>query len=188
MLEHFDAYTIIYDHEPVAVEIKGSFISQKALATVPRLDKRLIQSRVEEELNQVVCYTEGQEIPHWTLDQHKHRQEFTNIIHGATEAVSAKKIKPMKPYVTEQILEDSAYRARLIKSKSREEKQAKRLDQKRAIVAWKYISHWIAGHRRPTHELLGNCEEFRTRICQRLPDTNVYQLLWHKALTARAKA
>ena len=29
VLEHFDAYTIIYDHKPVAVEIKGSLISTK---------------------------------------------------------------------------------------------------------------------------------------------------------------
>ena len=29
VLEHFDAYTIIYDHKPVAVEIKGSLISQQ---------------------------------------------------------------------------------------------------------------------------------------------------------------
>ena len=146
VLEHFDAYTIIYDHKPVAVEIKGSLISQnktKTLATVPRLDKRWIQSRVEEELNQAVCYTEWQEVPHATLDQHEHRHELTKIIHGATEAVSAKKIKPMKPYVTEEILDVSAHRARLIKSKSREEKQAKRFDQKQVIAAWKEISHWI---------------------------------------------
>ena len=31
VLEHFDAYTIIYDHKPVAVEIKGSMISSKAM-------------------------------------------------------------------------------------------------------------------------------------------------------------
>ena len=29
--------------------------------------------------------------------------------------------------------------------------------------------------------------EFTSRICQGLPDTNAYQLLWHKALKARAK-
>ena len=155
---------------------------------MPRLDKRWIQSRVEEELNQAVCYTEGQEVPHWTLDQHEHRQELMNIIHGAKEAVSAKKIKPMKPYVTEEIQEVSGRRARLIKSKSREEKQAKRLDQKRVIVAWKEIVHWIAGHRHPTHELVGNFAEFQSRNCERLPDTNVYKLLWHKAFTATAKA
>ena len=37
VLEHFDAYTIIYDHKPVAVEIEGSMTSRKALAKVPRL-------------------------------------------------------------------------------------------------------------------------------------------------------
>ena len=35
VLEHFDAYTIIYDHKPVAVEIKGSMISSKALEKYP---------------------------------------------------------------------------------------------------------------------------------------------------------
>ena len=104
---------------------------------MPRRDKRWIQSRVEEEPNQVVRFTEWQEVPHWTLDQHEHRQELTRIIHGATEAVTARKIKPRKLYVTEEILEASAHRARLIRSKSREEKQAKRLDQKRVIAAWK---------------------------------------------------
>ena len=89
---------------------RGRSFHKKALATVPRLDKRWIQSRVDEELNQAVRYTVWQEVPHWTLDQHEHRQELTKIIHGATEAVSAKKIKPMKPYVTEEILEVSAYR------------------------------------------------------------------------------
>ena len=121
---------------------------------MPRLNKRWILSRVGEELNQAVRDTEWQEVPHWTRDQHEHRQELTKIIHGATEAVSAKKIKPMKPYVTEEFLEVSAHRARLIKSKFREEKQAKRFDQKRVIAAWKEVSHWISGHRLPTHELL----------------------------------
>ena len=137
---------------------------------MPRLDKRWIQSRVEEELNQAVCYTEWQEVAHWTLDQHEHRQELTKIIHGATEAVAARKTKPRKPYVTEEFLEVSAHRARLIKSKSREEKQAKRLDQKRVIVAWKEVSHWIAGHRRPTHTsscgILRNSNREFAKDCQ----------------------
>ena len=121
-------------------------------------------------------FTEWQEVPHWTLDQHEHSQELPRIIHGATEAVTAMKIKPRKPYVTEEILEVSAHRARRIRSKSREEKQAKRFDQKQIIVAWNAVSQWIAGHRRPTHEPLGKFKEFQSRICQRLPDTNVYQL------------
>ena len=45
VLQHFDAYTIIYDHKPVAVEIKVSLMSRKVLTTIPRLDNRWIQSR-----------------------------------------------------------------------------------------------------------------------------------------------
>ena len=180
VLEHFDAYTIIYDHKLVAVEIKGSLISRKALATVPRLDKRWIQSRFEEELNQAVHFTEWQEVPHWTLDQHGHRQDLTRIIHGATEAVTAKKIKPRKPFVTDAIVEVSANRARLIRSKSREEKQATRFDQQRVIAAWKELSHWIAGHRRPTHEPLG--------IFMEIPMENLLKIANYKCLpTSLAK-
>ena len=119
-------------------------------------------------------FTEWQEVPHWTLDQHEHRQELTNIKHGATEAVTARKTKPRKPYVTEEFLEVFAHRARLTKSKSREERQAKRLDQKRVIVAWKEVSHWIAGHRRPTHEPLGNLGGIPIK---NLPKTARYQCL-----------
>ena len=46
MLEHFDAYTIIYDHKPVAVDIEGSLMSRKVLATIIRFYKIWIQSRV----------------------------------------------------------------------------------------------------------------------------------------------
>ena len=77
---------------------------------------------------------------------------MTKIIHGATEVVSAKKIKPRRPYVTDEILEVSAHRTRLIKTISREEKYAKHLDHRRVIKAWKEVSRWIAGHRCPTHE------------------------------------
>jgi hypothetical protein len=97
VLELFDAYTIIYDHKPVAVEIKGSMISSKAMEKIPRLDKRWIQTRVAEELNQAVEYAEWHQVPHWSLDQHEHRQELTKNLHAATGQVSAKKIKPMKP-------------------------------------------------------------------------------------------
>ena len=161
VFEHVDAYTIIYDHKPVAVEIKGSMTSRKALEKVPRLDKRWIQTRVEEELNQAVQYTKWQEVPHWTLDQHEHRHELTKMIHGVTEVVSAKKIKPMKPYVTDEILEVSAHGTRLINTISREEQQAKRFDQKRILIAWKEVRHRITGHRRPTRESL---EHFRIQI------------------------
>ena len=40
VLEQFDAYTIICDHKPVALEIKGSVILRKAFATVLRLNKK----------------------------------------------------------------------------------------------------------------------------------------------------
>ena len=54
---------------------------------------------------------------------------MTTIIHGVTEAVAAKRIKTRELSVTDAILEVSAHRARLIRSKSREEKQAKRFDK-----------------------------------------------------------
>ena len=103
VLEHFDDYTIIYDHKLVVVEIKGSMTSRKALSKVPRLDKRWIQIRVEEELNQAVQHAEWQDVPHWTFDQHEQRHELTKIIHEATQDVSTKKIKPIKPYVSDEI-------------------------------------------------------------------------------------
>ena len=56
----------------VAVEIKGSMISRKAIEKIPPLDKRWIQIRVEEELTQAVQFTKWQDVPHWTLDQHEH--------------------------------------------------------------------------------------------------------------------
>ena len=68
VLEQFDAYTVIYDHKVVAVEIKGSMISRKVFEKVPRLDKRWIQTRVQEELDQAVQYMQWQEVPRWTMD------------------------------------------------------------------------------------------------------------------------
>ena len=102
--------------------------SRKAMEKIPRLDKRWIQTRVAEELNQAVQYAEWQQVPHWCLDQHEHRQELTKIIHEATGQVSVKKTKPINPYVTDEILEVSAHRTRLIKTISREDKYAKHLD------------------------------------------------------------
>ena len=166
VLEHFDAYTIIYDNKPVAVEIKGSLMSCKVLATIPRLYKRWIQSRVKEDLGQALHHSEMQQVPHWSLDQHEHRHEFTKIIHEATEGVAATKVKPRKPYVTDAVLEVFIHRTRFIKSISREGKYAKHLDQRRVLRAWKEISHWIAGHRRPTHEPLESLGEFKASICQ----------------------
>ena len=126
VLEHFDAFTLIYDHKPVAIEIKGSLMFRAALSTIPRLDKRLIQSRVQEEFGQAVRYAEMQHVPHWSMDQHEHRRELTKIIHEATEGVASTKIKPRKPYATDAILEVSAHRARCNKTKHREEQPVKR--------------------------------------------------------------
>ena len=67
-----------------------------------------------------VQYAEMQQVPHWSIDQHEHRQEQTRIIHEATEGVTAIKVKPRKLYVTDAILEVSAHRKRLIKTKYRE--------------------------------------------------------------------
>ena len=64
VLENFDAYILIYDQKPVAVEIKGSIVSQDAPAKVPRLDKRWIASRDQKELGQAVEY--ASQVPHWS--------------------------------------------------------------------------------------------------------------------------
>ena len=67
---------------------------------------------------------------------------------------------------------------------SREEKYARFVDRQRVFKASQEVSKWIAGHRRPTHEPLEHFGEFKSCICQ--GDTR-YQILWHKALKARAK-
>ena len=150
VLEHLDANAIMYKHKPVAVEIKGSIMSHEAISKIPRFQKRWIKSRAQTELQQVVHYAEAQPVPHWSMGQHEHRQELTRIIHEATEGVSATKVKPMKPYVTDAILEVSSYRARLIRTKHREEQQVRRLDRKRIFAVWKEVTHWTAGHKCPT--------------------------------------
>ena len=38
-LEHFNVYTVVYDHKPVAVEIKGSIVSPEVISKIPRFDK-----------------------------------------------------------------------------------------------------------------------------------------------------
>ena len=125
--------------------------SRRALEKVPRLDKRWIHTRNPTELHQAVQYIETQEIPHWGMDQHQHRDELTKMIHEATRGKSTKKTKPMKPYVTDDILKVSAQRTRLIKTIPREKNYAKFQHRKRVFSVWREISHWIAGHRRPTH-------------------------------------
>ena len=72
VLEPFDAFILIYDHKPVAIEIKGSLMSRTALSTIPRFDKRWIQSRVQEDFGQGVRYAEMQSVPHWSMNQHEH--------------------------------------------------------------------------------------------------------------------
>ena len=73
-------------------------------------------SRYQKEIGQAIEYASQQPLPHWSLNQHEHRQELTRIMH-----VKANKVKAMKSYVTAEILEVSAHRARLIKTKRREE-------------------------------------------------------------------
>ena len=48
VLEHYDVFILIYDHKPMAIEIKGSLMSRAAFSTIPRFDKRWIQRRVQE--------------------------------------------------------------------------------------------------------------------------------------------
>ena len=139
---------------------------------------------MEEELHQAVQYVESLQVPHWTLDQHEHRNELTKMIHAATQGVATKKIKPMKPYVTDEILEVSKHRTRLIRTISREENYAKHMDKRRVLKAWKEVSHWIAGHRRPTHEPLDIFGEFSS--CINHGDAK-YQTFWRKSLKARAQ-
>ena len=49
----FDAYTAVYDHKPVAVEIKGSIVSQEILSKIPRLDKRWIKTESRKRCNKM---------------------------------------------------------------------------------------------------------------------------------------
>ena len=93
---HFDAYTVIYDHKPVAVEIKGSIVSQEVISKIPRPDKKWIAKRDPNELQQAVGYASQQPVPHWSMNQHEHRQELIKIMHEATRAVTATKVKPNK--------------------------------------------------------------------------------------------
>ena len=91
VLEHFDAYTIIYDHKPVAVEIQGSIMSREVISTIPRFDKRGINSTARLPRSHVPdnstcgclvfplfcslflgglnCYVPDQESCHWCQDR-----------------------------------------------------------------------------------------------------------------------
>ena len=103
-------------------------------------------------------------MPHWSMNQHEHRQELAKIIHEATQGVNATKVKPRKPYVTADILEVAAHRARLIKTKHKEEQHTKRLDRKKMFAVWREVTHRVAGHKRPTLEDLNTFGPFRTNI------------------------
>ena len=72
-------------------------------------------------------------------------RQLTKVIHEATEGVAATNVKPRKPYVTNAILEVSAHRARLIKTKHREEQQVKILDKKQVFTVWKEIIIGLKG-------------------------------------------
>ena len=109
-------------------------------------------------------------------------------MHTAANGVKANKVKPMKPYVTAEILDVSAHRARLIKTKHREEQQAKRHDRKKLFAVWRDVTHWVAGHRRPTHVDLDTFGPFRFRIYPTSEGKNVYHRSWRQAFQARAKA
>ena len=109
-------------------------MSQGAFEKFPRLDKICIKRKVQEDLHQAVQYAQVQQVPHWTIDHHEHRQESTRIIHEAMECVAATKVKPRKLYVTDAILEVSAHITRLIKTKHRDEQHVKLLDGKRVFA------------------------------------------------------
>ena len=79
---------------------------------------------------------------------------------------------------TDAILEVSAYRARLIKTKHREEQQDKRLVRKRVFAVWRKVTHWIAGHKRPTHFALSSFGVFHFSIYNINEGTDVDLRFW----------
>ena len=122
------------------------------------------------------------------MNQHDHRQERTRIIHDAMRGVKATKVQPRKLYVIDAILEASDHRARLIRTKHREEQQVKRRVKKRIFAVWREVSHWVAGHKRPTHVDLDTFGPFKSKIHHTPECTNAYQRYWEQALQASAKA
>ena len=73
-------------------------------------------------------------------------------------------------------------------NKHREEQQVKRLDRQRVFAVWREATHWIAGHRRPTHVSLATFGDFQPRRDSAKQGNHVYQRLWERALQASAKA
>ena len=100
---------------------------------------------------------------------------ITKITHTATQGVKAPNEKPKKLYVTAEILYAPARTATLIRSKHREEQQAKRLGKKRIFAVWREVAHCLAGHGRPTFVDLDTSGPFRSRIYHTPEGTNVYQ-------------
>ena len=164
-------------------------MSQRINPKIQRFDKRLISTRVGEEFQQAIAQTEQQPVPHWSMNQHDHRQELTRIIHDAICGAKVTKVQPMKPYVIDAILEVSVHRARLIRTKHREEQQVKRLDKKHISAVWREVSQWVTGsHKRPTHVDLDTLGFFKSKIHHTPEVTNVYQRYWEQAFQASAKA
>ena len=97
-------------------------------------------------------------------------------MHIATQEVKATKVKPRKPYV------------RPIRSKHKEEQHATRLDKNRNFAAWREVTHWVAGHKRPTFDGLDTFRPFRSKIYHTPEGTNIYQRNWRQSFQARAKA
>ena len=97
-------------------------------------------------------------------------------------------MKPVFLYVIDAIVEVSAHWARIIRTKHREEQQVKRLDKKRMFAVWKEVTHWIAGHKGPTHVPFVSFCAFHFNIYNTNAGTNAYQSLWKEALQACAKA
>ena len=145
-------------------------------------------NRDPKELQQAVDYVSQQPLPHWSMNQHEHRPELSKIMHDATRGVTATKVKPMSSYVTADILEVSAHRARLIRTKPREEQQVQRLDRKRIFAVWREVSHWVAGHTRPSHVDLDAFGPFRSKIYVTPEGINAYQKYWRQVFQASAKA
>ena len=64
----------------------------------------------------------------------------------------------------------------------------KRLDKKRIFAVWREVSHWVAGHKRPTHVNFDTLGIFKFKIQNTPEGTNAYQKYWKQALQASAKA
>ena len=82
---------------------------------------------------------------------HEHRQAITSIAHEAAEGVRANIVRPMKLDATHEMMEVAGHRARLIRQRHREEKQATFLCTRRVFILWKETSTLVSGHQQLTH-------------------------------------